>query len=206
MVDGIGATKRLLYEEPLMKIIAGMSEWRIDSFIRELEAKKAKGRILPFIRGLRFSALLVYAIREILSGTELNTNWGHLLDKDGNYCSPECDIIIHRNGHIARWNGNEKPIMDFRFIDSQNAAAVISCKSYLSSIDKKYCISIKPYVDKVWLVAECCDPKSAESLKKRALKSGYDNFYNTYFWNKDISPMPNKDEWMNFVEELKKLR
>jgi hypothetical protein len=199
-----GITGKLLYEEHLMSIIGKMQEWRIDS----REAREAKNKILDFISGLRFSALLIYTIREILSGTNLEANWGHLLDKDNNFCSPECDIIIHRNGHVARWNGSEKPIMDFRFIKQQDAVVVVSCKSHIASgdVDKGYCPSMKPFVSKVWLFAECCGPRSGESIKRKALKSGYDNFWYLYSWSEKTSPQTNKEGWMNFVEELKKLR
>jgi hypothetical protein len=177
-----------------------LANWRIDNFIRELETKKAKGRILPFVRGLRFSSLLTYAIREILSdtGSDLEANWGHLLDEDGTLCSPECDIIIHHSGHVKRWNGSENPITDFRFVNPQKAVAVISCKSYLESnkVDKKYCELINPFVQKVWLFSECCGPRSSNSIKSKALESGYDKFWNLYFWSKKTSPQPNKEGWI----------
>ncbi|MFQ5821494.1 MAG: hypothetical protein ACE5I5_16040, partial [Candidatus Heimdallarchaeota archaeon] len=118
-------TARLLYESRYNGLIGDFSTWRVDDFIRQMEADRCKGRILPFVRGLRLSAHLIYTIREILSGTELEANWGHLLDEEGNYCSAECDIIIHLRGHYMRWNGSIDPIMDFRFIEQQNAIAVI---------------------------------------------------------------------------------
>ncbi|MBM3241380.1 hypothetical protein FJZ31_34295 [Candidatus Poribacteria bacterium] len=200
---------RLLCEERFNMMWANLSNWRIDSFMRQLEAKKQKGRILPFVRGLRFSALLIYAIREILSGTNLNTDWGHLLDESSTLCSCECDIIIHRNGHVRQWNGDSKdPIMDFRFIEQQKAVAVISCKSYLGSskIDKEYCESMEPFVKKIWLFAECCGPRSAKNIQKKALDYGYEKFWYLYTWSKETTPKPNRDGWNEFVEEVRKLK
>lgn len=204
-----GHTARLLYETPFMRLFAEMMEWRIDPFIRELEREKQKGRIFPFARGLRLSANLIYVIREILSGTNLTANWGQLLDRRGNYCSCECDVIIHCKGHIGRWNGtNEKPIMDFRFIEQQKAVAVISCKSYLRSgdIDTEYCKLMKPFVKKIWLFAECCGPRSAESIERKALRFGYKKFWYLYTWSKQTSPRPNRDGWSKFVKEVRKLK
>lgn len=193
-----------------MKIFGEMQTLRLDPFMREHEAKKTHGKILPFIRGLRFSALLTYAIRAILSGTELQANWGHLLDKDGHLCSPECDIIIHRKEHDAiRWNGeNEDPIMDFRFVKQEDAVVVISCKLHIesSNVDAEYCPAMKSFVEKVWLFAECCGPRSGKSIKNKALKLGYDDFWHLYSWSEKKEPEPNKEGWMDFAEELKKLK
>ena len=197
---------KLLYEELFYRMCADFVGWRMDAFIRQLEATKRKGRVLSFIRGLRLSAHLIYAIREILSGTDLEANWGHLLDKDEVFCSPECDVIIHHRGHIRRWNGTENPIMDFRFIEQEKAIAVISCKSKLESIDAKYCQSMRPFVKRIWLFAECCDPQQAENLQKRASRHGYENFWYLYGWTKDVEPDLNKNGWNEFVEEVKKLR
>lgn len=173
-----------------------------------MESKKLRGRILPFVRGLRFSALLIYAIRDILSGTNLTADWGHLLDENETFCSCECDIIVHRNGFIGRWNGDgDDPIMNFKFIKQPDAVAVISCKSYLESskIDKEYCELMKPFVEKIWLFAECCGPRSAEIIKDRALSFGYEKFWYLYTWSKQSTPKPNNDGWLEFVNEIKKL-
>ena len=59
-----GHIKRLLYRERFMEMFSTFHDWRVDSFIRDMEAKKQKGRVLAFVRGLRLSALLIYAIRE----------------------------------------------------------------------------------------------------------------------------------------------
>lgn len=203
-----GPFVRLLYEERLMEMFQGFLNWRIDPFIRQMETKRQKGRILPFVRGLRLSAQLIYFVREILTGTGMTANWGHLIDESGNSCSCECDVIIHHEGHIGRWNGSEEPIMDFRFIEQQKAVAVISCKSYLRSgdIDSEYCKSMEPFVRKIWLFAECCDPRSVESIRNKAFGFGYERFWYLYTWSKQIVPNPNKNGWNEFVKELKKLK
>lgn len=205
---GAGRLVQLLLEERFMNMFGDFSHWRIDDFIRQMEAERRKGRILPFVRGLRLSAHLIYATREILSGTNLTANWGHLLDKSGNFCSCECDVIIHREGHIRQWNDTREPIMDFRFIAQQKAVAVISCKSYLRSgdIDREYCKLMKPFVRKIWLFAECCGPLSTESIQQKALKFGYKKFWYLYTWSKQTQPEPNRYGWNEFVEEVKKLK
>jgi len=199
---------QLLQEETLMKMFGEFSNWRIDTFIREITKKRQKGRILPFVRGLRLSAHLIYAIREVLVGTNLTANWGHLVDEKGIFCSCECDIIIHHQGHEARWNGRENQIMDFRFIKQQKALVVISCKSYLRSgyMDSEYCKLMKPFVKRIWLFAECCGPRSVNSIRKKALRLGYEKFWHLYTWSKQKTPEPNKDGWREFIEEVNKLK
>lgn len=204
-----GHMVRLLYEEPFWKMFATFQSWRIDTFMRQMEAEKRKGRVLPFVRGLRLSALLIYAIREILTGTSLTANWGHLMDESGSFCSCECDVIIHdEEGHIGQWNGTKNPIMDFRFIAQESAVAVISCKSYLrsSDIDTEYCRLMEPFVKKIWLFAECCGPRSAESIRTKAVEFGYEKFWHLYTWSKQRGSKPNKDGWSEFVEEVKRLK
>ena len=207
-MTGTGHHSRLLNEERLMRIFGEFSNWRIDDFIRQLATQRKRGGVLPFVRGLRLSAQLIYAIREILSGTNLTASWGHLLDKDGTFCSSECDVIIHQEGHVRQWNGeNQNPIMDFKFIEQEKAVAVISCKSYLRSydIDQQYCDSMKPFVKNIWLFAECCGPRSNESILKKALEYGYERFWFLYCWSRKSDPQPNSEGWSEFVEVVKKL-
>ena len=106
---------------------------------------KYEGDILGFVKGLRFSVRMIYFLREYLSETGLEVNWGHLLDENGERCSPECDVVVHSKGHVAKWNGNDPSIMDFRFIKAKSARAVISCKSSLKSIDKNYPKDLRKY-------------------------------------------------------------
>jgi hypothetical protein len=203
ILDGIGNRLDL---GPYHKIRADLLNWRIDPFIRAMEEQKKEGRILSFIRGLHFSAQLIYAIRDLISEEDLEIDWGHLLDESGDYCSRECDIIIHKRGYRGRWNGG---IMDFRFIKQEKAVVVISCKSYLTSggIDKSYVISLKPYVEKVWLFAECCENKYTESIKKQACKAGYENFCYLYKWSRMTTEQEwNERGWLDFVRNLRKLK
>lgn len=203
-----GGMGHLLREEPFWSMWAEFATWRMDVFIRQLEASKKKGRVLPFVRGLRLSAQLIYVIRDVLSGSGLTANWGHLLDESEAFCSCECDVIIHRDGHIRQWDGSAEPIMDFRFIRQDQAIAVISCKSYLrsSDVDKEYCKSMKAFVEKIWLFAECCGPRSVESIRKKALERGYEKFWPLYTWSKQKDPVPNSTAWTDFIREVEKLK
>ncbi|MFT3886514.1 MAG: hypothetical protein QM724_14155 [Flavobacteriales bacterium] len=175
-----------------------------------LEKTKGKnvGKVLPFVRGLRFSALLIYAIREYLSGTDLTASWGHILGKDEVYCSRECDIIIHKKGHVHKWNGTKKHIMDFRFIEASKVKAVISCKSLVraSNIDKTYCDDMKKYVKRVWMFAECCSPRDAAVLNEKAKALGFKDCFYMYTWTrKNGTISKNDDGWVDFAKKIKKL-
>jgi hypothetical protein len=133
-----------------------------------------EGDILGFVRGLRLSARLIYFLRERLSHTEYKVSWGHLLDKNLASCSPECDIIIHAKGHIKRWNGGEMPVMDFRFVPASTARVVISCKSALSAIDRRYPGQLRGFgVRNVLLFAECCEAGRFTGLERSAKAAGY---------------------------------
>jgi hypothetical protein len=203
-----GATGRLLIEQPFWSLYGDLTSLRIDGFMRMMEAQKKKGRILPFIRGLYFSSHLIYAVREYLSGSGLSVSWGHLLDKTEDFCSAECDIIIHQKGWLRQWNGKHKdPVMDFRFIPQEWAVAVISCKSHLRTgdIDEEYCKLLKPYVKKIWLFSECCGPHSVDSIKRKATRCGYGKCWHLYTWSKQTAPNPNSEGWNDFVREVKRL-
>lgn len=139
------------------------------------------GEILGFIRGLHLSARLAYFLRDQLSHTNCDVNWGHLLDDNYASCSPECDIIIHDKGQLRRWNGGDRPIMDFRFIRVTHAKAIVSCKSSLTSIDSKYPAILKKFgVKRVFLFAECCKKKDLIRLRKAAKKAGYAGLFCLY--------------------------
>lgn len=136
--------------------------------------KHQEGDVLGFVKGLRLSARLIYFLRERLSDCQCEVNWGHLLTPDKASCSPECDVIIHKPGHVAKWNGGHSPVMDFRFIRADNAVAVISCKSDLKHVDKKYPAQLAKHgIQQVYLFAECCLQKNYSRLKQGALNSGY---------------------------------
>ncbi|OHB98500.1 MAG: hypothetical protein A2W74_04450 [Planctomycetes bacterium RIFCSPLOWO2_12_38_17] len=174
-----------------------LSEWRI-------QGQQDTG-ILGFVRGLRLSARLIYAIRHHLSFSGYEVDWGHLLTQEGDYCSPECDIIIHKQGYVRQWNGNHDPVMNFKFISCQDAVAVISCKSSIASVDKTYTKAMGPYVNKVFLFAECCEPRAVKRLKKSALTAGYEGFWYLYACDKTMQCTVDENEWINFLDVLKKL-
>lgn len=194
-------------------IKASLLSYRLDPFIRDKEAEEGpnKGLIFPFARGLRFSALLIYTIRECLSGSGLEVNWGQIIDENGYACSGECDIIIHKEGHIKKWNGGDggKHIMDFRFIEKANAIVVISCKSYLTktAVEDTYCKNMLTYVPKVWLFAECCGPESVELIRKESSEIGYENFWYLYTWSRTTDNIVDDVAgWLHFIEQVKSLR
>src|SRR5277367_2516882 len=99
--------------------------------------RRKRGDILPFDRGLRLSARLIYILREKLRDYDVEVNWGHVQDDKQRLCSPECDIIIHKGGMSDRWNGhhnNNSSVMDFWFIQRDCVKAIISCKSMFASV------------------------------------------------------------------------
>lgn len=199
----------LLQRERFESMVGEFRSWRISDFIRQLEASRRKGRVLPFVRGLRLSAQLVYAIRELLVGSELTAGWGHLLDEDQRFCSPECDVIIYKKvGQLRQWNDTREPVMDFRFVLMTEAVVVISCKSRIraSDIDVEYAREVKKYVDRVWLFGECCGPRSAGSIAEKALSAGYAHFWHLYTWSPKTEEKLNHTGWQNFVHEVLALK
>jgi hypothetical protein len=187
----------------------------MDEFIRWTEKNKKKGRILPFVRGLRLSSRLIYAIRDSISQSPFAVDWGHLVDENEKYVSPECDIIIYRKDNDAileHWNGivnqsrRADSIMDFKFVRKRFVKLVISCKSLIktSEIDKKYCKDLKKYVKNVWLFAECCGPRSVKAILKNAKKFGYQDFFYLYTWSPKSSPAENLDGWQDFIKKIKR--
>lgn len=132
------------------------------------------GEILRFVRGLRLSARVIYILRGILSGENVEVSWGHLLNEDRAICSRECDIIVHGKGYVNKWNGEEHPVMDFRFIDASKAHAIVSCKSILTTVDVDYPKEMKQFgIKNTFLFAECCAKDDFEELKKKSRKAGY---------------------------------
>jgi hypothetical protein len=170
----------------LKELATELQELRVSPPDVQAHEGRRLGEILRFVRGLRFSARVIYFLREQLSHTNLDVSWGHLLDRDQAFCSPECDIIIHDKGYVKKWNGNEHPIMDFRFISVEKAKAVVSCKSLLTAIDREYPKDMKACgVKNVLLLAECCKTDQFEKIKEAAKKAGYSGFWCLYFLTKD---------------------
>lgn len=172
------------------KVSQQLLSHRIDSFIREVEARegKNKGYIMSFVRGLRMSALIIYQLREILSDTQYSAYWGQIISDDGKYLSNESDILISRkDAYEKKWNGDgDQNIMDFRFVKKDHVKAVISCKSFLTTakIEKDYIENMKKYTDQVWLFAECCGPESVQTIKDTSLGFGYNKFWHLYTWSR----------------------
>jgi len=193
---------------PFDRLCADFGQWRIDNTIRIMEQQKAQGRVLAFVRGLRLSSHLIYAIRDVLSGSNLKADWGHILDDEGVKCSPECDVIIHRRPY-ARWNGSERPVMDFTFVSQEDAVAVISCKSYLKSISgeyRDYSEKVRKYVKHLWLFAECCRPDAVRRLTQKSQQAGYDKFWYLYTWDGERALDPSQEMWLDLLESVESLR
>ncbi len=174
-------TMSCLITEKFHGLSGELAKWRLSPEINLMDARRDKGRILGFVKGLRFSARIAYLARDIVSSAGLEVNWGHLVNAEGTSCSAECDVIIHKPGYLQKWNGGERPIMDFRFIESSQAIAVISCKSNTKAIDKDYCSELKAFgVRNIFLFSECCAPASIKRLTRQAQERGYSGFFHLY--------------------------
>lgn len=202
-----GRMELRLRTEPFFGLTEELVKWRLDPQIRLMDAKKDKGRILGFVKGLRLSARILYILRTIISSKDLEVSWGHLVDESGESCSPECDIIIHKPGHILEWNGSSNPIMNFKFIEAKNAIAVVSCKSYAKSVDKNYCEGFLKYnLKSIFLMVECCHINAVENLKNNALESGYKGFYYLYAMNDDTGEiLRDEKNYIDFIEAIQSL-
>jgi hypothetical protein len=166
---------------------------------------KYEGGILGFITGLRLSARVAYYIREQLSETDYRISWGHLIDEQERSCSPECDIIIHKKGHIRKWNGFRKSIMNFKFVRARRAVAVVSCKSTLKSIDVDHPKNLKKFgIKNVFLFAESCKKGSYARLAKAARKAGYKGLWCLYFKDADGSTTIDDTMHIAFIESVKR--
>lgn len=159
-----------------------------------------EGDILGFVRGLRLSARLIYFLRERLSETEYQVSWGHLLDANLASCSPECDVIIHTKGDVKCWNGQHRPIMEFRFIRASAAKVVISCKSELTSIDRRYPGQLQGFgVSNVLLFAECCTRSGFDRLEQTAMSAGYGGLCCLYLTKGQLNSKDEK-QYIKFVK------
>jgi len=207
-----GAQTRYFKWRKISALARELEDWRSENEIRV--AKMQGAGVFDFVKGLRLAARLAYILKEKLSQYHLDANWGQILDEDGFYLSPECDIIIHKQGHFDRWNGEggeSNNVMDFRFIELKKVVAVISCKSYLTSISKKYidyCQRLKPYLKgrEFWLFAECIPSGKEKTLDKKARSIGHNGFWYLYTWDKKSSEHEeNRPLWEKFVDEIDKL-
>jgi hypothetical protein len=168
---------------------------------------KYEGDILGFVKGLRLSARVIYFLRECLSETDLKVNWGHLVNAEEQFCSPECDVVIHAKGHIRNWNGGKEPVMDFKFIRAQGVRAVVSCKSQLDSVDAEYPKALKQFgIGKVFLFAECCRRDRLADLRKAARKAGYKGFWCLYTTEKETEDTAYLTDESMYVEFGKAIR
>jgi hypothetical protein len=195
----IGETLRIA---GFQRLFGELQDWRIS--LEPLKSPSGAALVLPFVKGLRLSAQLIYILREDLSATELEVDWGHLLDENDRSCSPECDIIIHRTGHVREWDGSNKPVMDFKFVRGERAVGVISCKSFARGVDADYVRKLRPYVKHVFLFVECCPPDKVASLQRKAKDAGYAGFGYLYtFDEKSSESIKDERAWLSFLDAVK---
>jgi hypothetical protein len=177
-----------------------LKPWRKSDDLKVIQSAKGSALVLPFVKGLRLSAQLIYILRTRLSHTNLEVDWGHLLNDEEVSCSPECDVIIHHRGCWQEWNGSEHGVMHFRFVESKHAVAVVSCKSFAKKIDPEYAKKLRPYVKDVFLFAECCAPKQIGSLRSKAAAAGYAGFWYLYTYDEATGECENDPRsWRAFL-------
>jgi hypothetical protein len=198
-----------LGNEQLTGLTAELQKLRAHPPLVKRSPGKYEGDILGFVKGLRLSARLIYFLRErlgeTLSGLNLEISWGQLLDESGELCSPECDVIIHsKGGHVREWNGSKGSIMEFRFVKVARARVVISCKSQLSSIEKRYVKDLNKFgVGNVFLFAECCSERRFPRLRDNAVAAGYIGLCCLYFTGPTDNPLEvDETMWGDFAEAI----
>ena len=197
----------ILSMEQLTGLAAELQKLRSHPPLVKRSDGRYEGDILGFVKGLRFSARVIYFLREHLSHTDLEVSWGHLIDDNEQSCSPECDIIIHKKGQIRKWNGNATPIMDFKFVAACNALAIVSCKSKATSIDKGYPKDLKTYgINNVFLFAECCRKQDFPRLSLQAKNAGYRGFWSLYYAEDDNPEyMTDEKQYADFGSRVLKI-
>jgi hypothetical protein len=190
-----------------------LESWFVDPALFE-----ARKDVLAFVVGLRFSSLLIYAIRKILNKTDLKASWGVIIPETKNVrsasFSPECDIIIHKECWVHQWNGegsDGEPVLDFRFISQEDVKAVISCKSELfSGVDRgirNEIDEIRAFAPRVWLFAERCPKSKVKKYTRDSKQAGYEHFWYLYTFDDDnpSSQEYAKPLWLEFARALRKL-
>ncbi|MFH1718079.1 MAG: hypothetical protein ABIF19_12050 [Planctomycetota bacterium] len=185
---------------------------KLEKYRIERELFEARKTVLPFVTGLRFSALLIYEMRTILKNTHLAVNWGTIIDDGGHKCAAECDILVHKNGSEFAWNGEIDvggSVMDFHFVNKQNVKLVVSCKAFkVSQIDqnmKDDVVKLGDYIENVWLFVEYCKAKQLRQLHKDAKNAGYKKFYPLYLEKEDGFLDYDENIWCEFAQSLRQL-
>ncbi len=198
-----GALGDILRLEGFERLAGELQPWRKSDDLEIAKQAKGSALVLPFVKGLRLSARLIYILRVHLSRTGLEVDWGHLLNEKKDSCSPECDVIIHRKGCYQEWNDSSQRVMHFRFVESADAVAVVSCKSYAKEVDASYAAKLTKYVKHVFLFAECCAPNKVASLKRRAAAAGYAGFGHLYTYDETTDQCTNDPtSWRDFLHAV----
>jgi hypothetical protein len=175
--------------------------------IRRQNGKVRKlGDILPFVKGLRLSARLIYILRDKLQDSDVQVNWGHVQDDRQRLCSPECDIIIHNGGVTDTWNGrNHQSVMDFRFIRRDAVKAIISCKSKCAAIDSDFPKVVKRdfRIKYVFLFAESVQETKFAALKKKAKAAGYAGIWPLYRLDTKGGVIQDPQDYLDFLGKVR---
>ena len=207
-----GTQERCMRSELLVSLSAILVEWRAAHDQQMLQKPRRTEHVFDFVKGLRFSANLIYILREILSRSEIQVHWGQVVADNDGLLSPECDVIIHRRGHCHCWNGGRHDqVMEFKFIRRSDVLAVISCKSFLKGIvqeHRDYCARMKPYVDKrrLWLFAECVPVGRESKLLNDAKNTGYEKCWYLYSWDGHNSrAQQDRKLWEDFMATVERL-
>ena len=72
----------ILQLEGFERLAGELQPWRKSDDLKIMEQAKGSALVLPFVKGLRLSARLIYILRAHLSRTGLEVDWGHLLNED----------------------------------------------------------------------------------------------------------------------------
>lgn len=62
-----------------------------------------------------------------------------------------------------------------------------------------------PYINKIWLFAECSAPSSVSKIREKAQEVGYEKFYHLYIWREKMEPKEAVESWREFVMDIKNL-
>ncbi|MCE5237464.1 hypothetical protein LLH23_03120 [bacterium] len=174
----------------------------------DLPPRSGPGQIHPFVRGLYFSAKVVYLLRRLFAqqGIGLQVNWGQIL-LDGNcLCSRECDVIVHHEGGV-QWDG-DTGVFDFWFVPQSSVVAVVSCKAQNLTAppaeEEAFAASVFPLVKQVFLLAEACpSADSGEKLRTGATALGFTDCWWLYAGDPDTPDVIlAQPQWRGFFDRM----
>lgn len=200
-----------------------MASGRIDTTVNQTEltplidklqlqplttAQVEGGRLHLFVRGMMFSGELLDLMQEYLPAG-YKAGWGQLIDRDGDFFSPESDIIIYEGNPVKTWKTS---CFKYILVRDNQAHVVIQCRATIKTLGKdlrKYARDVKVFSPQVWLFTECCWAKTPERCAQLALdakKAGYEKFFYLYDHTTNGEMNVNLAGWQEFKAELSKLK